>query len=808
MKHPFTKPASSSPLLALTLLTPTLGMMTLPSLVIAQQMPQVQQTSQAASNAKQQAFDIPAGSLGQALNEFAQQANIAISFSAKFVEGRRSDGLSGELSVQEGLNKLLSGSGLTAMASASGYRVEYNNNRVMTLEAVTFSEESMASTEGTGSAEDGYLVSDITGVGPWGERSLQNTPYQVSVVSEDLIQNVQANDMAQIFKMNPITQDGGDQPGSIYQSVIRGFSSNNAVINGMPMANYYSFAVMEDLERVEVINGATGFLYGGGRVGGAVNYVTKKPTIEDKRTITVGNYGGNQYYGNINLSGQIDEENIFGYRINTLYQDGDSVAGVNKEQKFVSLAFDYKPTDNFIMDLKYVHRELERSNQKMGVWLSAGATRPTIDVSENYSPDWIATDEENDRLSTSLMWDINDIFSVRSSLLYEESYRALIGSASRIVREDGLYDAYPYKYPSKGQQYENWSGNLYLDSKFNTLGVDHFLTVGYSENSYTYFRTDIWGVSGNSLTGVSLEEIRDADESSTIIEDSPINPGSKSQYKNILIGDDITFNDQWSALLGVNYATVIQTSYNQGIETSKYDKSALTPTLSLIYKPIEDLTTYATYMESLEAGTIVGDTYSNAGEVLAPLVSTQYEIGAKYSFSDYLLLSSALFRIEKANQYSDNATPMPKYVQDGEQVHQGLELTITGKASDNLTIIAGGTLMDLSVEKSNNPDLIGKKPTNAASEMAKIYAEYNIPQINGLTVTGGAYYTGEKYGDSVNTDKIPSYTLFDAGLRYQVETYPATFNLTLTNLTGEDYWASSSILGDPRSVSFSMKMDF
>ncbi|WP_419676157.1 TonB-dependent receptor plug domain-containing protein [Aliarcobacter butzleri] len=89
---------------------------------------------------------------------------------------------------------------------------------------------------------------------------------------------------------------------------MRGFSSNSSVVNGMPLADWYSFTTMEDLEKVETISGATGFLYGGGRVGGAVNYVTKKPTLEDKRSIKIGNYGGEQYYGHVDLSGQIDEK--------------------------------------------------------------------------------------------------------------------------------------------------------------------------------------------------------------------------------------------------------------------------------------------------------------------------------------------------------------------------------------------------------------------------------------------------------------------------------------------------------------------
>ncbi len=752
-------------------------------------------------------FNISTTNLSEAIQQISETAKIPYIVDMNILKNKSANKVEDVESLEEALKILLKDTGLEAIIQNNTIvirekKLSSNGNNLGSVDILATAKD--------GASEQGYLSKDISGIGIWGSRSLQDTPYSMTVISEDLIQNVQANDMAQIFKMNPITQDGGDQPSGTYKTVIRGFSSDNAVINGMPMASWYSFVTMEDLERVETINGATGFLYGGGRVGGAVNYVTKKPTIEDKRSITIGNYGGDQYYGHIDLGGQIDEENIFGYRVNALYQDGDSVANVNKEQKFVSLAFDYKPTDDFTIDLKYTYRELERSNQKMTTIVRTGAFRPTIDVSKNYSPDWQATDEENDRLSTSLKWDINDIFSLRSSILYEKSDRSLIGTISRFIRDDGLYDATPYKYPSEGQEFENWAGNLYLDSKFETFGINHLLTTGYSESYYKYSRTNNWAISGTTLTGVNLNEIKNIPFPSTIIQNSPMSPSSESQYKNILIGDDIVFNEKWSALLGINYATVIQTGYNQGIKTSKYDKSELTPTLSLMYKPFEDLTTYVTYMESLEAGTIVGDTYSNSGEILDPLVSKQYELGAKYSLSENLLLSSAIFRIEKANQYSDNAAPMPKYVQDGEQIHQGIELTITGKVSDNLTIITGGTLMDLSVEESNNPDLVGKKPTNAASKMAKIYAEYNIPQINGLTLTGGAYYTGEKWGDTTNTDKIPSYTLYDAGLRYKtkINTYPTTFNLAITNLTDEDYWASNTILGDPRSVAFSMKMEF
>ncbi|MFX4154051.1 TonB-dependent siderophore receptor [Aliarcobacter butzleri] len=741
----------------------------------------------------------------KAIEKISELSNIPFIVDTNILNGKNTNKIHNVQNLDEALKLMFEGTGLEAVVKNNTIVIKKIEGKGTVLEPISVNESYK-----NGTAENGYLSEDITGVGLWGKRSLQDTPYSMTVIPKDLIENTQANDMAQIFKMNPLTQDGGDQSGGNYKTVIRGFDSNNAVVNGMPLADFYSFTTMEDLERVETISGATGFLYGGGRVGGAVNYVMKKPTLENKRSIKIGNYGGEQYYTHIDLSGQIDDKKVFGYRINALYQDGDSVADVGKEQKFVSLAFDYKPTDNFTMDLNYAHRELKKTNLK-SVFSINDNYRPKLDVSKNYAPDWIYTDEENDRLMTNLKWDINDIFTIRNSFIYEKSDRVMPGGQTILTRNDGAYDVYQFKYSTQTNEFKNWSGNIYLDSKFETFGVNHLLTTGYSENhSESLFPKDFFRTKYS--TDLTLNQIKNSNIPSDIIPNSnKIHYNPTLQYKNVLIGDDIIFNDKWSALVGFNYATVIQTSYNNEVKSSKYDKSELTPTLSLMYKPFDDLTTYVTYIESLEQGTIVGDDYSNRGEVLSPYVSKQYEVGAKYSLNDSVLLTGALFRIEKANEYEDNTTtPLPTLSQDGEQIHQGLELTITGKVTDNLTLFGGGTWMDLSVEKHSDKTLEGKKPTNAASKMAKLYAEYNIPFISGLTVTGGAYYTGEKYGNTTNTDKIPSYTLYDAGLRYKtkLDKYPTTFLLNVSNLTGEDYWASSNYLGDPRSVAFSMKMEF
>lgn len=773
-------------------------------------------------------YNIGVAPLSQTMALIARQNGVSLSADPALLTGKTAPAIRGNYTVDIAFNLALAGSGLQLIKNTDGtvYSLKITQNQdkspsvdiglLKTIETTASQSGNRHLTqlpvitvnaEKNGRAEEGYLVENITGAGIWGKRSLQDTPYSMTVIPQELIENVQANDMAKIFKMNPLTQDGGDQLAGNYSTVIRGFNSNNAVINGLPLADFYSFTTMEDLERVETISGATGFLYGGGRVGGAVNYVIKKPTLTDKKSIKLGSYGGDQYYGHIDVSGQIDPENIFGYRVNALYQDGESTADVGKEQKFLSLAFDYKPNDHFVLDFNYAHRDLTKTNVRPMFVINT--YRPKIEIDKGYFADWTALKEKNDRLMSSLKWDINETFTLRSSLIYEKSDRKILGNQYIYTRPDKLYDVVNRVYPSQAQEIENYAGNIFLDSKFQTLGIDHLLSMGYSENYFEY-RVPAILIKDESFTAITFEQLKHLASPKITVPDSALVKSWKTQYSNLLIGDDITFNAQWSALIGMNYATVRQTNYSSGIRRPSYEKSELTPTLSLIYKPISNVSTYATYIESLEQGTIVDSSYSNPNEILPPLVSKQYEVGAKYNLNENLLLTAALFRIKKANQYSDLAHPISKYVQDGEQIHQGLEFTMTGKLTDHLTIMGGGTWMDLSVEKSNNKALEGNKPTNAASEMAKIYAEYAVPEIQGLTLSGGAYYTGKKYGNASNTDEIPAYTLFDLGGRYTtiIAQHPTTFNFTISNVTGKNYWASGSYLGDPRTVAFSVKTQF
>ncbi|HSC83842.1 MAG TPA: TonB-dependent receptor, partial [Pseudomonas sp.] len=163
--------------------------------------------------------------------------------------------------------------------------------------------------------------------------------------------------------------------------------------------------------------------------------------------------------------------------------------------------------------------------------------------------------------------------------------------------------------------------------------------------------------------------------------------------------------------------------------------------------------------------------------------------------------------IDKPNAYTNAANI---YVQDGRQENNGLEFGVTGKVLPELTLVGGLTLLDPEVKKTSVAANEGQKPTNVASQLAKLYAEYDINAVPGFAVTGGTYYTGKQYTDEANQHSLPSFTTFDAGARYRlpVADNNVTLRANVSNLANKSYWLNSSYLGDPRTLTFSAQLEF
>lgn len=665
-----------------------------------------------------------------------------------------------------------------------------------------------------GMAADGYKVDSVKQVGPFRAQELTDLPYSINVTSSALMENFQAATPEDAQQLSPFVQLSQRQSTGFTNFInMRGFTGsgwNQKFEEGM-RASALAMVPMEDKERMEILTGLSGALYGMASPSGVINYVLKRPTPEPLREVTVGNYGGDSYFVHTDLSDALNEDGSLAYRLNLVAQDGETeVDFQDKERYLISGTLDYQITEHALLQFD-ASRGYDRVDGSAAIWQFLGAAHPdAMDSELQWGQKWSYSEQTTDKLGAALTWDLSETFSVRSGLSFSRTDREyLLGGAIVSPFIAGPTMFVPGVLATAPIQHDNISGYLFGDLRFDLGPSSHELTIGMSGDNYkttdhkdNFIQQPLSGVSDFNtpifVDAVTLNSLGLGDEERVV--------SARGNNRNILITDNIQLNDQWSAIVGLTHTNIRQRNYdhaNTGELTQLYDQSETTPSLSVIYKPQPWLSTYATYIEGLEQGGTAPTTAANAGDLMAPKTSEQYELGAKATVGD-VLYTAAVFDIKRANEFTDPTDNI--YKQDGVQHNRGIELSAMGKLTDRLTVIGGITLLDAEVEESDNND-----PIEVAEKLIKLYAEYDMGQLlPGLTLTGGAFYTGQRAVDTANTEFLPSYTVYNIGARYEVNAAgkPLTLSMNIKNLTDENYWINNNYLGDPRTLTFSANMKF
>ncbi len=467
------------------------------------------------------------------------------------------------------------------------------------------------------------------------------------------------------------------------------------------------------------------------------------------------------------------------------------------------------------MQFNFAHRNFEQNGKPTGFYPAPGlkfSDVPMPDARKNYGQNWTRSEITTDRYGLDVKWVVNDAVSLRAGAQSKTNdYSPYIYSYGSTLYADGTFDLGVASIGS--QKSTNKSVYAFSDIGFDTGLLRHKMVVGingfFGEYSFT---SDNW--SDVTLTGLSLNHPYVEKPVFGTVGSTLMYVGRKTIYRSIIVGDDIRFGEKWSALVGINRTFLSYGMFDKygAKSTSFYEKWANTPTLSLIYKPQPWLTTYATYIEALQQGAVVGDAYKNFGQVFQPMVNKQVEIGAKINV-DNMLLSTALFKMDGVSTYEHYANLsdiLKTMTQDGKKEHMGVEFTAVGKLTNRLSLVGGMTFFNAKQIKTSNPSLKGRRPAQVSEKMAKIYGEYTLTSVEGLFLNGGVNWMGSFYYDSENTEKLPAQTVMDAGLRYEtrINTNSVTARLYVCNFTNKSYWNSSGGLGEPRTIAFSLTTKF
>ncbi len=265
---------------------------------------------------------------------------------------------------------------------------------------------------------------------------------------------------------------------------------------------------------------------------------------------------------------------------------------------------------------------------------------------------------------------------------------------------------------------------------------------------------------------------------------------SNAYQQGANVGDTIRFTDAWAARLAVSQDWFNTDNYNaKAARVSEYSNHGLSPTGSLMYKPLSNMTVYATFASSLQAGDLAPANTINAGESLAPYRSKEYEVGYKASFGK-IDFTAALFEIQRPFA---NINPIGNVFEiSGQQVNKGLELSAVGELLPNLRIYGGITLLNARLEETPLASTDDKIYVGAPKVKGNTLFEYSIPTVPGLVAIFDWQFSGPRAANDTNSFFVAGYNLFDLGARYtsNILTKKLTWRLSVDNLTDRHYWST------------------
>ena len=238
-------------------------------------------------------FEIAAQPLSQALLEFSRQADVIVTAPSELVRGKRAPEIRGELTPSVALARLLRGSGLRASFTASG-AITIGAARRVVREPTPASEP--AGSSATSDAGDDALIEEVLVTAQKRTENVQDVPFSVSVFDSRRVRQLHATTILDYAAYIPgLNVSSGGGPGQT-MITLRGIApvGPGAVVgyyvDDTPLgssSNYgggreFGLDLMPyDVERIEVLRGPQGTLYGAGAMGGLLKYVLRRPSVSD-----------------------------------------------------------------------------------------------------------------------------------------------------------------------------------------------------------------------------------------------------------------------------------------------------------------------------------------------------------------------------------------------------------------------------------------------------------------------------------------------------------------------------------------------
>jgi iron complex outermembrane receptor protein len=725
-----------------------------------------------------------------------------------------------------------------------------------------------------GEAKDDYLPETVT-VGTLDGATLQQTPLSATVVTRDLLADQVSRLLSDVVKNDASIGEDYAPVGYYGDFEIRGFPIDLATgleINGMTIAGEQDVP-LENKQSVEFLKGIAGVESGVASAGGLIDYVTKRPAAIQAVDLATDHRG--TAYGAVDLGHLFGSRKQVGARLNLAGEKIQSYVNDADGWRAMSAgAADWKlsPKATLNGDFEYQHK-VERSVS--GYQLLGGTTVP--DLSRIYpstmlgeqswaKPNTFDTFNAGARLDYDLPhgWRAFAAASFSHSLIDDNvvyAYGTPFDASGNVacpgapdapsyffcpavpgVTDGGDYGIYDYRNP--GELRIDAEAEAIVTGHATTGPITHDLTTGavlflrsVQQPGAPPANAPDWVVPGAVYSYIGSENIYlpnapfpgATDSNGVRLQAGPRALWEDSHQAALVMQDRIHLPGHIQLLAGGRYDSLRDHNFSAGLNT---DKPVWLPQYAVTFNPVEKLTLYGNYGVLLSLGPQAPWWVDNGSQFLAPFLTRQAEIGAKFQPGQRILITTALFRMRapffypKVIQAPDSFCPASVFNGPGDQcfefegheTHDGFELNAEGKAANWLRLTGSVAAIRALGSDTGTPTFDNKQVLNVPHLRTALFADWLLPHARGLHLMPGWSYTGRKEATRDDAVSVSGYNLFSLGARYTPggEQGRVTVRLYADNITDKRYWKDTGAsfgdtfihLGAPTTVRLSAHYTF
>lgn len=666
---------------------------------------------------------------------------------------------------------------------------------------------------------DGYQVNKISSekfTAP-----LLDTPRTVNVIPEEVIKDRGATSLQDVLRATPGVTLGSGEGGTPAgdRPFIRGYeASTDIFVDGLRDYGRGSHETF-NLEAVEVIKGPSSAYTGRGGTGGSVNLATKQAKLGNFFEGSAGVGTDGQY--RLTTDGNIQLTEHAAFRLNLMRMGGDMPGRDDVKYDRYGIAPTLAlglGTDTRLM-LSYSHI-VNKDTPDWGMPFKNAANpdrkTPLEPDRDNFYGRKNVDYRKNqfDTVTADIEHDINDRLTARNVTRWSRSYQEYlytrpsfdnctasktnVPAASCYTEDGGLQFTRANR--ARWRESKALINQTELRGSFDTASLRHTFIAGVEfSKEDVYSRDTLPGMGGPN--GTDLDSFwnpnPNRDYGGRNLAFGGKYKNGDIQTKSVYMFDTIDLTPQWQVNLGLRWDDFQVKDATTG---KSRDDKMWNYQAGVVYKPAHNGAVYLSYGTSSNPA---GENFGQAGGAdgpaggaqlhdLKPEKSQSWELGTKWDvFDEKLSLTAAIFQTEKTDARSTD--PLTGNISStGSNRVRGVEIGATGAITPKWNVWAGYSYLDPKVKTYRNGANVydGKQIKFIAKHNATLWTTYKVhPQ---WTVGGGVTYVGKRFVDDANDLYLPSHTVFDAMVRYDISKQ-LSLQLNANNLSNERVYDASHV---------------